>query len=120
MEVEFKHSPDHIMTVHLTGRMDIAGTQDAEGPITANVLDKDFARVVIDLSNVDYMASVGLGSLVRTAQAVERRKGRLVMLNPQPLVAKLLKESGVWQHIHVFNTMAEAEHYLGRLPEADE
>jgi|WetSurMetagenome_2_1015567.scaffolds.fasta_scaffold820497_1 anti-sigma B factor antagonist len=120
MDIQFEQLPDQILTIHLSGRMDLAGTGEIEERLTANALMNDRARVVVDLSQVTYIASLGLGSLVRTAQAVERRHGRLVMLNPQPLVAKLLDESGIGQHIHVFDSIAAAVNYLSRLPKTDE
>jgi len=120
MEVQFEHADDDILMVRLTGRMDIAGAAEIEGPLTSQVSTKDFARVVVDLSGVPFLASIGLGLLVRTGQGVERREGRMVLLNPQPLVAKVLTESGVSQRLHVYETMAAATNFLARLPKAGE
>ena len=120
MEIHFETTSGNIQRIRLTGRMDIEGTGEIEGPLTANATTEDFARIIIDLSEVPYLASIGLGCIVRTAQGVDRRKGKLVLLNPQPLVAKVLGESGVNQRIRVFDALDLATEFLSRLPLGEE
>jgi anti-anti-sigma factor len=120
MEIQFDTAADSITIIRLSGRMDIAGTDAIEEQLTAHAMKVDFGRILIDLSNVSYLASIGLGCIVRTAQAVDRLKGKVVLLNPQPIVAKVLAESGVNQRIRVFPAMEAATAFLSRLPQGDE
>jgi anti-sigma B factor antagonist len=120
MEILFEQTDDNIQRIHLTGRMDIQGTGEIEDRLAAHALTEDHARIILDLSQVSYLASIGLGCLVRTAQGVDRRKGKLVFLCPQPIVAKVLAESGVSQRVRVFETLSSAIDFLERLPQGEE
>ena len=120
MEILFEQANDNIQLVRLSGRMDIEGTGAIEDRLVANTTTEDYARIVIDLSGVTYLASIGLGCIVRTAQAVDRRKGKVALLHPQPIVAKVLGESGVNQRIRVFDSMESASEFLSRLPRGEE
>jgi anti-anti-sigma factor len=51
------------------------------------------ANVVVDLSEVDFMASVGIGVLVRSYKALKLRGGKMVFLNPQKVVEMVLERT---------------------------
>lgn len=120
MEITFEQTHDNVQLIRLTGRMDIEGTDHIEGRLTAHALTLDYARIIIDLAKVTYLASIGLGCLVRTAQGVDRRKGKVVFLSPQPLVAKVLAESGVSQRVRIFDALEAATEFLERLPQEED
>ncbi|MBI5648078.1 MAG: anti-sigma factor antagonist [Ignavibacteriae bacterium] len=118
MEIHFEAAENDILKIRLVGRFDVDGTQKIEGPLRTTAPGTPHARVCVDLTGVDYLSSVGLGCLVHTAQDVDRVEGKMVLLNPQPIVAKLLKESGVSMHVRVFDTWPAASAFLERLPRA--
>lgn len=120
MEIVFEEAEGNIQIIRLSGRMDIEGTGAIEDRLVAHATTEDYARIIIDLSEVAYLASIGLGCIVRTAQAVDRRKGKVALLHPQPIVAKVLGESGVNQRIRVFESMETASEFLSRLPRGEE
>lgn len=79
-----------VKKIDLKGRMDIFGTQDIETKFTA-VTASEAAKVIVDLSGVDFMASIGIGVIVRAVNALFLRGGKLVMLNPQDNVCDALE-----------------------------
>ncbi|MBI5647736.1 MAG: STAS domain-containing protein [Ignavibacteriae bacterium] len=94
MEIRVEETPA-FTHITLTGRLDIEGSGQIETRLTAYTSTTDEARIVLDLGGVEYLASIGLGLLVRAAQGVQRRRGKLVLLNPQPLVRKVLSSSSI-------------------------
>lgn len=80
-------------TVIMVGRLDIAGAEVAAMPLAALSGSKN--GLVIDMAGVTFIASIGLRHLVSAAKSVRRRGGRLVLLNPNAVVAEVITTSGL-------------------------
>jgi anti-sigma B factor antagonist len=103
---------DGIRQIHLAGRLDIEGACAID--LKLSTLVATGARlVVVDLSDVDFMASLGLSTLVQAAKAANLRGGKLVMMAPQPNVAKVLVSTRVAERIPVCPDLAQARIALG-------
>jgi len=75
-------------TVTLKGRLDMVGSGVVSAPLAR--LSEQKQGLIIDLSGVAYMASVGIRQLVITARTLTRRGGRLVLLKPTKTVEEVL------------------------------
>ena len=82
-----------VTKVVLSGRIDIAGAQEIDLPMS--VVAGSRRAVVIDLSAVEFMASMGLRSLVVTAKSIISKRGRVVLLAPRPEVEDVIRTSGI-------------------------
>jgi anti-anti-sigma factor len=80
-------------TVTMVGRLDIAGAEAVALPLATLSGSKN--GLVIDVSDVTFIASIGLRHLVSAAKALRRRGGRLVLLNPTAAVAEVITTSGL-------------------------
>lgn len=67
------------------------------------LIDRELERVDLDLRNVRFMDSVGLGLLVATHKRLEAIGGTLRILHPQVFVLKVLKVSGVDRFLEVIS-----------------
>src|ERR1700722_18529179 len=106
MAIVVEELEDDLSFVRLSGRIDVAGAVAIEMPM--NVVGGSRSSVVVDLSEVDFMASLGLRCLVRCAKAVQARRGKLVLLAPQPIVAEVITTSGIDELVPVFDLHADA------------
>jgi anti-sigma B factor antagonist len=52
-------------------------------------------HLVVDLSELEYINSTGLGMLLRQSKIQERRKGWMRVVAPSPAVAMILRLTGV-------------------------
>jgi anti-sigma B factor antagonist len=93
-------------TVALTGRLDIAGAEAVALPLATLAGAKQ--GLIIDMSGVSFIASIGLRHLVSAAKALSRRGGRLVLLNPNDLVTEVLTTSGLTDLLPIVKSEAEA------------
>ena len=93
MPITIQEQPNGITRVTLTGRLDIAGAAAIEVPL--NLVAGSKRAVIVDVSGLEFVASMGLRSLVLTAKAVLAKQGRIVLLNPIPAVAEVITTSGV-------------------------
>ena len=95
-----------IATFRLSGALDISGVGVVATPLA------DFAEtksgLVVDLSQVTSVGSMGIRHLVAAAKVLARRGGRLILLNPTDLVTDVLINAGVMDILHVARSESEA------------
>jgi len=92
--------------VTLVGKLDIAGAEVVELPL-ATVAGQT-SNVMIDMSGVDFIASIGIRHLVMAAKALSRRSGRLVLVAPNEFVTDVLVTSGLESILPIVHSEAEA------------
>lgn len=80
-------------TVRLTGRLDISGAESIDLPLATLSGSKN--KILVDMVGVTFIASIGLRHLVTAAKAVQRRGGRLILLNPSAVVTEVITASGL-------------------------
>jgi len=95
-----------VTRVVLDGRLDIQGAAAID--LKMNVLAGSSKFLLIDLTNVSFLGSMGLRSLLLPAQAVKRRGGKTVILNPTPMVEEVLRASNIGEIIPIYFDLAEA------------
>jgi anti-sigma B factor antagonist len=106
MEMEVEDLIDGVTMVTLCGRLDMTG---------AGVIDLKFSAVagskrsiVVDMSAVEFLASLGIRVLVMGAKAVRNKGGRLVLLSPQDDVKLVLTTAGIDEIIPIMSDRADA------------
>jgi anti-sigma B factor antagonist len=86
---------DENMThVALLGRLDIQGVNSIHDQFVFNTTTRRKATLV-DLSNVTFIASLGMGMLVGAAKALQREGLRMVLVGPRDLVQRALEAAGI-------------------------
>ena len=111
MELQYSERENNIRLIKLTGRLDIIGKGEIETKF-AGYCSGEKARVVVDLSNVDFLASIGIRLLALTARSVASRGGRMVLLNPIPDVQSVLEITGIPAIIPIYSYLESAETVL--------
>ena len=107
MKLEFTELVDGIRLIKLEGRLDLNGTYNIEVQFV-NHCAGDQVRVLVDLSGVNYVSSVGIPMLVNTARSVVSRGGKLAFVSPQENVIKVLELVGVSHVIPIYNDQETA------------
>lgn len=82
-----------VTMVALSGRIDIAGTHEID--VKLRSVSSSRNAVVIDLARVEFIASMGLRSLVLAAKAIASRQGKVVLLSPKPEIEEVIRVSGI-------------------------
>jgi anti-anti-sigma factor len=102
--------------VALSGRLDIVGAEVVALPLATLAGAKK--GLIIDMSAVSFIASIGIRHLVSAAKAQSRRGGRLVLLNPNSLVVEVLTTSGLTNLLPIVHSETEAASAVGVAPGA--
>ena len=95
-----------VTKVVISGRIDVAGAHELEMPMS--IVGGSRRAVVIDLSGVEFMASLGLRGIVVGAKAIFSKKGKVVLLSPRPHVEEVIVITGIDDLIPIFRDEAEA------------
>ncbi len=93
MDMQVLELTHDVVRIILKGRLDIAGA--AEIDLHFNVVAGSRNGVIVDMSEVTFLASIGIRTLVLGSKMVRRRGGNLVLLSPLPDVEKVLEITGV-------------------------
>jgi len=106
MDMQVEDFNGGVAIITLRGRLDMTG---------AGLIDLKFSAVagskrsiVVDMSAVDFLASLGIRVLVMGARAVKNKGGRLVLLSPQDNVKLVLTTAGIDDVIPIMFDRADA------------
>jgi anti-anti-sigma factor len=94
MELASHELEPGILEISLSGRMDIIGTQQIDLKFTALTATRK-VNVLVDLSKVSFMASIGIRTLIASAKAQKQRGGSMVLYKPNQQVEEVLRSSGI-------------------------
>jgi anti-anti-sigma factor len=109
MSINFVDVGEDLRRIAITGRLDIPGT-DSVATQLVELVAAPRKGVVVDLSTVKFVASIGIRAIISSAKAVQQRGGKLVLVVTEGSMAQAsLKATGVDRLVPVFENSAEAE-----------
>ena len=104
MEINCEQLDGDIFKINLKGRMDILGNEDIDLTFSgATAAPRKF--FIVDLSEVNFIASIGIRTLLLIAKATHNRNGKIVILNPDSQVKKILLMAGIDMVIPIVDTL---------------
>jgi len=92
MEMKIETLAGGITKVNLAGRLDIMGAQQIDLQFSA--IAGSHRKVIVDLEQVPFLASMGIRTLLMGAKAMKSKGGRMAILKPTSNVEKVLTASG--------------------------
>jgi len=111
MEIHYSELENGIRLIKLKGQLDIIGTGAIETKFSG-YSSGDKVRAVVDLAEVDFLASIGIRLLMLTAKSINSRGGKLVIINPIPEVQRVLEMTGIPAAIPIYSSLESAEAVL--------
>lgn len=107
MRLHYSELESGIRLIKLSGTLDVHGV---------NVVDSEFVRycngenvcVLVDLSKVNYISSIGVPLLINSAKALARQGGKMALLNPKKFVEDSLEIMGIPLIIPVYHNLDTA------------
>jgi anti-sigma B factor antagonist len=111
MELQYSELDNNIRMIKLIGKLDIVGVGQVETKL-AGYCAGDRVRVIVDLSEVDFLASIGIRLLTLTAKSIASRSGKMVLLSPIPEVQHVLEITGIPAIIPIYSHLESAETVL--------
>jgi anti-sigma B factor antagonist len=96
-----------VSCVSLFGRLDILGVQQIESNF-ALMTSTQRKSVIIDLARLELMSSIGLGMLISNANNLYAHGKRMVVLNPQKRVERVIRMAGLDQILPIVYSVRDA------------
>jgi anti-sigma B factor antagonist len=108
MKLEFNELENGVRLIKLIGTLDLTGTYSIEVEFV-RLCEGDNVHLLVDLTEVDYVSSIGVHMLVNTARSIASRGGKMALLNPQRNVIDVLELTGILQMIPIYSDLGSAK-----------
>ena len=108
MELQYRELDNRIRVLKLIGKLDIVGVGQIETRF-ADYCAGEKVRLVVDLSGVDFLASIGIRMLTVVAKSVSARGGRMVMARPSLEVHHVLDVTGIPAIVPIYPNLESAQ-----------
>jgi len=107
MKMDIADIGPRLVKITLTGRLDTPGVDGIETRFLATLVP-NANNAVIDMSQVDFISSMGIRMLVSAARSLKMRQAALSLFGIQDQVNQVLELVAINQMIHIRPTEAEA------------
>jgi len=109
MAITYEDVSESYRRIAISGRLDGPGTDEIAVKFTA-LATGTRPRVVVDLTGINFLASIGIRALLSSAKALQQKGGRMVLfVGANSAVTKTLEATGIDILIPMFADAAEAE-----------
>ena len=109
MSITYEDVGDQLRRIVITGRLDVEGTNSVASQL-AELTEAPKKGVVIDLSSLKFLASIGIRAIITAAKTVKERGGKMVLVVDDGSTVRMsLKATGVDQLVPVFDSPTDAE-----------
>ncbi len=99
--------------VEVRGEIDVYTSPDLRRALEKAV-DEDVSAFILDLENVQYIDSTGLGTIAYTAQHLQERNGTVFVVCKKPQIKKIFDVSGLLQkNVKMFDSKELIEGGVG-------
>ena len=100
------------LIISLSGRLDTHTAPELDKTLDGVLAQSGIARLVFELSQLQYLSSAGIRCFIRARKAIEPKGGKVAIVNPQPAVQKVLDIVKAIPPGGIFSSVAELDAYL--------
>ncbi len=116
MAIESRLEDGWLAVIRISGELDAYMADDVRERVE-EVLGSGARWLLIDLTEVEYLDSAGLGIMVGAAKRANDRNGDIAIVCHRPNVLRVFEISGTKELLNVVPTLAEAKALLERARE---
>ncbi|MBA4397249.1 MAG: hypothetical protein C0394_07700 [Syntrophus sp. (in: bacteria)] len=109
MNIESRLPGCYVVT--LNGRLDGTTCAGCDAKITS-VLIPETKTLMFDMSNLDYISSMGLRIFIKTRKFIEGNGGGVHMINMQPQIERVFEIANLLGGMRLFAGIKEADEYF--------
>lgn len=108
MQLQYSELKSGVRLIKLKGALDANGTYAIEVEFVRRCAGAN-VHVLVDLSRVNYISSIGIPILINSAKLVASQGGKMALLNPQKAVENILELTGIPLIIPIYFNLAAAQ-----------
>jgi len=114
LNIKLQQTDKNTVKLILSGQINSETWERLDRQIT-ELLGKKITALILDLADVDYISSAGVGAIIKAKMSLMRNYGDLAILNPQPQVRKVFDIMKLLPAMNVFANIKELDEYLTRI-----
>ena len=103
-----------IHVVSPMGSLDIMNYTTLQEAIDS-LLQKSPKVIILDLKDLDYITSSGVGVIIKTRKIMKKNNGQVLLVNLQPQIEKVLEIIKALPDQQIFKDIEELDGYLDRM-----
>jgi len=97
--------------ITIAGSLDSFTAPDLQKIIAAEI-NESISTTIIDFKDLDFLSSAGLRVIFMTKKFMDKRGGKLLLVNLQPQIKKVFEIVQVLDHMSIFKDQDEMDAYL--------
>jgi anti-sigma B factor antagonist len=107
MELTYRELENQVRLIELSGQLDVVGVGQVETRFAGHC-SGDNLHVLVDMSAVAFMASIGIRMLILNAKSVARRGGKMALVIPAGKVRETLELAAIDSVLPIFDDLDSA------------
>lgn len=107
MQISFDSIESNLI-VNFIGELDHHTAEEIRNEIDKKYFEKGYKNIILNLNNLKFMDSSGIGLIMGRYKIVSQNGGRLSVTNVTPKVEKILKMSGIMKIVSMYSDIKKA------------
>ena len=112
LRIETDPPQNGVQRMAVSGRLDTESHSSLDEALDPLLADEQVQSLVLDLGDLNYISADGIRSLFRARRALATSRRRVLLVNPQPQVQKVLDVVKSVPLSEVFTSLEEADAYF--------
>ena len=109
MSISYVDVGEQVRRIVISGRLDVEGTDSVAAQLE-QLSQAPKKGVVVDLTSLKFLASIGIRALITSAKAVKERGGRMfLVVDEGSTVMMSIKATGVDKLVPIYDDTTDAE-----------
>jgi anti-sigma B factor antagonist len=108
MPVEARQLESGTAVVTISGRLSMGAETELLDATVKGLLQKDQKKFVLDITQLEYLDSSGIGMVVGCLTNVKKAGGELCVVGANPRIKRIFSMTGVDTMMPMFATLADA------------
>lgn len=97
-----------VVVVHTRGEVDVVTAAELQGALEETVTRHQCTVLIVDLSDVSFLASAGLAVLMRCSDNLSDRRCRFLVVAHSPATLRPLELTGLTEALEVYDSVEAA------------
>lgn len=98
---------DKILIVSFNGELDHHSAEEIRKEIDKVYFENRFRSIVLDLKNLNFMDSSGIGLIMGRYKNVSNNDGKIYLINVSSRVEKILRMSGILKIVQIYDKIED-------------
>ena len=107
MRLQYSELDSGVRLIKLNGTLDIHGVNQVDTEFVRHCTGENVC-VLVDLSKVNFISSIGIPLLINSAKLLARQGGKMALLNPKKFVEDSLEIMGFSMIIPIYHNVNAA------------